>query len=569
MKNHVFPTLVLGILLSLNPNRASAQESPCVQCNGTSASGVYASAIGNGTTASGNHSFAGGYLSTSSGSNSFSFGYNATASQSTSIALGNTSQATGVGSIAIGTYTKATAKNAIAIGAGTTASYPLTNSVANSIALGVNSNKPTLLITKATNNNYTGKVAIGPVTSPTAKLHLKSDNNEDAGVFLEPGNKTSYKAFIKLYDANHLVSVDKTGTLSLSAGTGNIGFSGEHYCFGGSNEKKLRMYSGERATLYHNAKRNTNGEIRDDQGTSCAIEFNNDGFLFRTAVNQPTRGNEITNWKDVLLLDTDGKVGIGSASTYLENVQDNLILHSPSKMDLQSNLLTLTGKVGINTLNQVDDYALAVNGGIISTKVFIKEVNQWPDYVFADKYELLSLYALKAYLQEHHHLPGIPSEAEVVRQGYDVHEMQAALLEKIEELTRYILILQEEIDSLKDEQGKTWNVQFDYDENGNRILRTLLFKKEPLSNTPLEAQPVPHYDLFPNPTPGQFSLVIRDKAEKYPLHALLMTETGRVIEEHDIAGSRTDFDLSGHASGLYLLEVTGPEGTETWKVIKR
>ena len=151
--------LFLGYAIS-----GSAQNNDCTQCEGGTASGTSASVVGKNNTASGNNSFAGGYNSMASGSNSFAFGYGSTASQSTNIAIGNMAEATGIGAIAIGSYVKASAQNSFVLGAGTTMSYPLTNTTPNSIAFGVNSKKPTLLITKALNNNYTGKVAIGPIS---------------------------------------------------------------------------------------------------------------------------------------------------------------------------------------------------------------------------------------------------------------------------------------------------------------------------------------------------------------------------------------------------------------------
>lgn len=571
MKTKPLHIVLTGILFLACPTLSKAQENGCVQCSGSTTSGNHASAIGNGTTASGNHSFAGGYLSTASGSNSFAFGYNSRASQSTATAIGNTAQATGSGSLALGNYVKASAQNAFVLGGGTSASYPLTNSTSNSIAFGVNSNKPTLLITKATNNNYTGKVAIGPLTSPQTKLHIKADNNEDAGLFLEPSNKTSRKAFIQLFDNTHLLSVDKSGILSLNAGTGMVSLSGDHYCFGKTNEKKIRVHTDDHAGLYHNVNRTANGETRDGDGSSYAIEFNKDELLIKTAEEQAPRGSAITNWKNALLVNTNGTIGIGSKTTYLENHnEEQFVIHSPSQLNLQSNQVTLHGKVGINTLNQVDDYALAVNGGIISTKVFIKEVNQWPDHVFADDYPLLSFDELREYIQQHHHLPGIPSEAAVTSAGYDLNEMHYALLEKIEEMTRYILALEEEIDHLKDDRGsKIGTIQFSYDNHGNRVSRNLLFKKEPSPDPPHHAPLNARYDLFPNPTPGQFTLLMHDEPQGARLHAILMTETGTILEEHDLADPQTDFDLSRHANGFYLLEVTGPHGTDTWKVIKR
>lgn len=528
MKTFLQNIILLGFFLFFLITNVTAQNGDCVQCSGSAATGQNASAIGRNTTASGNNSFAGGYNTTASGSNSFAFGYASTATHSTTVAFGNNATAIGMGSFAMGTNVKANAQNAFVFGAGTTTNYPLTNSTANSIAFGVNSNKPTMLITQSLNNNYTGKVAIGQVTAPQTKLHIKSDSNEDAGLFLETSNKKNKKAFIQLFDSDHIITVESTTDMTVNAGSGNMAFQGNSYSFGAAKEPKIRYYTNEKPALYFNAERTTNGEIRDSETSSYAIDFNNDALSIRSAVNQSPRGSEITNWKNAVIIDTEGKIGINTGKT-------------------------------------VDNYALAVNGGIISTKVFIKEVNQWPDHVFSDDHKLMDLQALKTYLDENRHLPGVPSEAEVIDKGYDLNEMQCVLLEKIEELTRYILVLQEEIDELK---GQDQTVQFTYDENGNRISRSISFKRitdpkletETLSNTP--------YELFPNPTSGSFSLIIKDTEKTEKLHLLLLTLSGTIIEERDLSGNRADFDLSHHPGGIYLLEVQSKDGAETWKVIK-
>lgn len=552
------------ILLALN---AKAQ----VQYNGCSATGTYASAIGKNNTASGNNSFAGGYNSQSIGSNSFAFGYNSKATQSTTTALGNTATASGAGSMALGNYVKATAQNSFVIGSGTSTNYPLTNNTDNSIAFGVNSNKPTLLITKSLNNNYTGKVAIGQITNPQAKLHIKSDNNEDAGVFIEPANTSTYKAFIKLFDNNHCIMVDKTAAMELNSGSGAINFKGESYGFGINNERKARLYTSGIPSLYINAARNGASETRTGEGSSFAIDFDNNAMVFRSAVYQNPRGSEISNWKKALLLCTDGKVGIGSKNTYIESVAENTLkMHAPSAIDMQSGNITFFGKVGINTTNTTNGYALAVDGGIISTKVYIKEVKQWPDYVFSSDYLLLGLEELKQYLDEKRHLPGIPSEEEILNNGYDMGEMQVLMMEKIEEMTRYILLLQDEIDQLKSKETLSGDsIVFSYDSNGNRIARNMVFQR---ILDPKQANPSSQtlsYDLFPNPTSGEFSIVFKEQSATKHMHATLLNVNGVILEEKDIKDRQTSFDLSGQPEGMYVLEIDSPEGHQAWKVIKR
>ncbi|MDR2928415.1 MAG: hypothetical protein LBV41_09510 [Cytophagaceae bacterium] len=68
----------------------------------------------------------------------------------------------------------------------------------------------------------------------------------------------------------------------------------------------------------------------------------------------------------------------------------------------------------------------------------------WSDFVFSKDYKLPALNEVKVHIEEHKTLPGIPSEAEVKDAGIDVGTMQAKLLQKIEELTLYVIELKEE-----------------------------------------------------------------------------------------------------------------------------
>lgn len=77
----------------------------------------------------------------------------------------------------------------------------------------------------------------------------------------------------------------------------------------------------------------------------------------------------------------------------------------------------------------------------------------WPDFVFSKDYELLSLYEVEQFIAENHHLPNVPSAAEVKANGIDLGEMNVILLQKVEELTLYILNLQRQIDELKQTKG--------------------------------------------------------------------------------------------------------------------
>ena len=77
--------------------------------------------------------------------------------------------------------------------------------------------------------------------------------------------------------------------------------------------------------------------------------------------------------------------------------------------------------------------------GAIATKEIVVTNSVQPDYVFKPDYRLRALEEVGAYVQEHHHLPGIPSESEVAEKGVNLGDMQAKLLEKVEELTLYVI----------------------------------------------------------------------------------------------------------------------------------
>ncbi|TWF33870.1 hypothetical protein FHW36_11160 [Chitinophaga polysaccharea] len=94
------------------------------------------------------------------------------------------------------------------------------------------------------------------------------------------------------------------------------------------------------------------------------------------------------------------------------------------------------GNVGIGT--STPQSLLAVAGTITGQRVKVT-MTGWPDYVFDSSYVLPSLSAVERYIADNMHLPGIPSETEVVSNGLDVGDMQQRQMKKIEELTLYLV----------------------------------------------------------------------------------------------------------------------------------
>lgn len=105
------------------------------------------------------------------------------------------------------------------------------------------------------------------------------------------------------------------------------------------------------------------------------------------------------------------------------------------------------GKVGIGT--DAPDELLSVKGIIHSQEVKV-DMSGWSDYVFKPKYTLPSLSSVKSYIDKNQHLPEIPSEQDVIKNGLNLGEMNKLLLKKVEELTLYLI----EKDKQLDEQRK-------------------------------------------------------------------------------------------------------------------
>lgn len=97
-------------------------------------------------------------------------------------------------------------------------------------------------------------------------------------------------------------------------------------------------------------------------------------------------------------------------------------------------------------------YKLAVEGKIGAREIKVTLASPWADYVFADNYKLKSLYDVDQFVKVNKHLPGIPSSAEVEKAGgVELGNINVKLLEKVEELTLYVIELKKENDAIKEQ----------------------------------------------------------------------------------------------------------------------
>lgn len=113
------------------------------------------------------------------------------------------------------------------------------------------------------------------------------------------------------------------------------------------------------------------------------------------------------------------------------------------------------GAIGVGTplSSNPNGYLLAVNGLIGAKEVRVENTSTtWPDYVFASDYPLLTLNELEKYIKQNKHLPGIPSASNIEEEGgFKLGEMNVTLLEKIEELTLYLIETNKQNEALQKE----------------------------------------------------------------------------------------------------------------------
>lgn len=155
---------------------------------------------------------------------------------------------------------------------------------------------------------------------------------------------------------------------------------------------------------------------------------------------------------------TDLRVNIGDGADPSDRFIVGTTVWDTQKWD-DNFVVTADGKVGIGISRPKN--TLDVNGKLHAREVLIDNTG-WADFVFDKSYKLPTLEEVEAHINKHSRLPEIPSEAEVKENGINVGEMQVILLQKIEELTLYVIQQQKELNEVKKE---------------NKELRTLVNNK--------------------------------------------------------------------------------------------
>jgi len=218
------------------------------------------------------------------------------------------------------------------------------------------------------------------------------------------------------------------------------------------------LYLADFTTGVGNAGANTFLKMNDRFTLQATTNVNNDWT--RGVIGQNIAWNNTTNKWDisgpysdfsVIKMESNGNMG------FYTNVSTNSA-YSATETDLKQYLrmwITGDGRVSIGNLNP-NSYKLAVDGKIGARGVKVTlDPQWWPDYVLDSSYKLMNLDKLQIYIDKNKHLPNIPSAEEVRKnEGVELGEMNVKLLEKIEELTLYVIDLKKEIEAIKKENAQ-------------------------------------------------------------------------------------------------------------------
>ncbi len=317
-----------------------------------------------------------------------------------------------------------------------------------------------------------GKIGIG-TNSPLSLLSINGNNTDAAEILFQKNN--SNKSYLK--DLNN----------HLTLGTSADNTAGD-LLFRTKDITRMSISSLGQVNIT-----NTNGWPVGFvlSGADPVLEFKNAGIdrgFVKMIGNDLKIGTELinqngnfvvtTHGSDKFYVDENGKVGIGAAATSihplsiaeqgtgrsgisfladLNNTERGSLSYTNTSGSLRCNTGDLTvsafgfglkcyagGGFSFGGNTKATGYALSVHGKVIAPEFTTLAIGAWPDYVFADDYKLKPLVEVKKFIADNKHLPNIPSAKEIEKNGIQLGDMSKKLMEKVEELTLYVIELSEQ-----------------------------------------------------------------------------------------------------------------------------
>ncbi len=337
------------------------------------------------------------------------------------------------------------------------------------------------------NTIHTTRNFVGINTDPgnvEATLHVRDSGATFPAVFIEGGNNSegdiawpsnehlqlgTWNTATNIFDlkmrltSNRLVLADNVN-MYFSPDTGDrLSLYGNRF-----NLNSMYGFGISSNTLYYKANGRHAWHIQENADSTPKMALTSTGLGIGT--NSPNHelvvqgnnsvvqirddvGNNSANaaWLELL----ERASGSFNGGAYIRwNGETNRLLIGTKLSGVNTNVLVINrsgNNVGIGTQNP-GNYRLAVNGSIRAKEIVVE--SGWSDFVFEPGYDLPSLAEVESHIQEKGHLPDIPSAQEVAEHGVKVGEMESRLLQKVEELTLYLIDMNKRVQSLEVENDR-------------------------------------------------------------------------------------------------------------------
>jgi hypothetical protein len=194
----------------------------------------------------------------------------------------------------------------------------------------------------------------------------------------------------------------------------------------------------------------------------CTTAYPNGDLAFRQY--NPTNSTW-DSWRQIVMYDNNGRL---NAKSIFVQSGDNILRFLPTNPGIEIGASTgivsfwysgigfntircgdilSAGKIGIGV--DAPKNALDVKGTIRATEVKVVSDSEWADFVFKPDYQLKPLAEVEQFITTNGHLPEVPTAKEVEQNGVNLGEMNVKLLQKVEELTLYLIEQKKEIELLK------------------------------------------------------------------------------------------------------------------------